>query len=571
MTRHPMLHAVLIALLCLSAPASHAADGDSLCPGPAPAPPVSGLCDVLPGGGAGLLVRGTLLTPDGALENGQLLIGADGRVACSACDCSAEPDAADATVLSCPDAIVSPGLIDSINRLAFSQNPSWVPPDPDERYSHRHEWRHGQNGATQITAVGAASSDQLRWGELRSMMAGVTAAVSSGWAQGFMLRNLERSAEAAALGESAVETATFPLGDAGGATRTDDCAYNTLSVPAPGVTVSQVVAEGLDDRARNEILCLSGQRPDAVQGITGSAIQHGIGLTLGDLQHVRAAGASLVWQPRTQISVYGDTAPVLAALRLGIPVALGTNWTVTGSYHLGRELACARSLDAGAFDGALGDRALWRMVTSDAARSAGMDGALGALLPGAAGDLLLVPRVPGEDPYTTVVGADTAAIALVLRDGVPLYGDDALLVALGAGDGACDALDVCGNARRLCVTRESAGLHTLASLTAALPAGTPALFFCTPPPNERTCTPQRSAPFAYGGVPAAGDADGDGVPDAQDLCPTVFNPPRLVDGGEQADADGDGVGDACDACPQLPGTAACPDALQRDSFEASQP
>jgi len=38
------------------------------------------------------------------------------------------------------------------------------------------------------------------------------------------------------------------------------------------------------------------------------------------------------------------------------------------------------------------------------------------------------------------------------------------------------------------------------------------------------------------------DADGDGVPDARDDCPTTFDP-------DQADRDGDGVGDACDDCP----------------------
>lgn len=37
------------------------------------------------------------------------------------------------------------------------------------------------------------------------------------------------------------------------------------------------------------------------------------------------------------------------------------------------------------------------------------------------------------------------------------------------------------------------------------------------------------------------DADGDGIPDGQDNCPTVAN-------ADQKDSDGDGVGDACDQC-----------------------
>ena len=78
--------------------------------------------------------------------------------------------------------------------------------------------------------------------------------------------------------------------------------------------------------------------------------------------------------------------------------------------------------------------------------------------------------------------------------------------------------------------------------------------------------------------PALPDADGDGVPDSLDNCPSMSNPDQkdndndgmgdvcdpdddndtVPDGSDncplaanldQADADGDGVGDACDDCP----------------------
>jgi hypothetical protein len=53
-----------------------------------------------------------------------------------------------------------------------------------------------------------------------------------------------------------------------------------------------------------------------------------------------------------------------------------------------------------------------------------------------------------------------------------------------------------------------------------------------------------AAAFAFARLAVAqlpDDADGDGVPDTSDNCPSVSNP-------EQADTDSDGVGDACDDC-----------------------
>ncbi|MCA9516172.1 MAG: thrombospondin type 3 repeat-containing protein [Myxococcales bacterium] len=51
-----------------------------------------------------------------------------------------------------------------------------------------------------------------------------------------------------------------------------------------------------------------------------------------------------------------------------------------------------------------------------------------------------------------------------------------------------------------------------------------------------------------GGTTTDEDADCDGVPNGEDVCPGVGDP-------AQADGDGDGVGDACDVCPEDPDPA----------------
>jgi hypothetical protein len=109
---------------------------------------------------------------------------------------------------------------------------------------------------------------------------------------------------------------------------------------------------------------------------------------------------------------------------------------------------------------------------------------------------------------------------------------------------SCGAIDVCGIPRQICL--DVPGL-TLAQVQAAAKSIYP-LFFCkgTPPTNEPSCVPYRST---YPNGETASDADGDGVPDAMDDCPGVFNPVRPMDGTTQADVDTDGQGDACDATP----------------------
>ena len=54
------------------------------------------------------------------------------------------------------------------------------------------------------------------------------------------------------------------------------------------------------------------------------------------------------------------------------------------------------------------------------------------------------------------------------------------------------------------------------------------------------------------------DADGDGICDANDNCPNIYNPAQI-------DTDGDGIGDVCDPCPLDPLNDADADGVCGDS------
>ena len=91
------------------------------------------------------LFQGVVLKDSGVLNGGQVLVDAQGVIQCSACDCSSTTGAADATVISCPQGVISPGLINAHDHITF-QGPPRV--GTEERYEHRHDWRRGSSAVS---------------------------------------------------------------------------------------------------------------------------------------------------------------------------------------------------------------------------------------------------------------------------------------------------------------------------------------------------------------------------------------------------------------------------------------
>ncbi len=510
-------------------------------------PPATGVCSVTTPGTQGVRLIGTVLAPTKIYRGGEVTVDGSGNITCVACDCSAS--AAGSTTVTCADGVISPGLINAHDHIGFANN---MPFDGPVRYDHRHEWRKGAPNKPKISASGGASKNVVLGAELRFLMGGVTSAISAGGISGFV-RNLDTSNKDG-LPAQTVNSDTFPLDDSSGTMKTSGCNYGSKPTTAASIAsydgYSPHISEGVNQAARNEMTCTTAGNLDVVEPQT--AIVHAIAVSPSEIAEIAKEHAWVIWSPRSNVSLYGNTAPVTNIAAQGVGIALGTDWLRSGSMNLSRELACADYLNKTHFDGYFSDYRLWEMVTTNGALAAGMENGLGMLKAGYVADISIFDGSTNKD-HRAVIAAEAKDVALVMRGGKVLYGDNTLLSATELGAASCETLDVCGAQKRVCGLADTGVLATTIKTDAEAFAP---LFTCgAPPPLEPTCIPSR--PGEYTGVPSGTDADGDGIDDASDNCPNVFNPIRPMDGGKQGDADSDNKGDACDPCP-LDATDTCP-------------
>ncbi|HSP00085.1 MAG TPA: hypothetical protein VLN90_01345, partial [Thioalkalivibrio sp.] len=281
------------------------------------------------------MIQGNILAADALYEGGELLIGAEGRIICVGPSCSGLPAAQGATTLTCAHGVVSPGLINAHDHITWNQAypASWG----NERYDQRHDWRKGERGHIEIEATENKDSKVVAWNELRQVLSGTTSVVSSGGVEGFLRDLTDSSLEEAGLPPLSVDNNVFPLGDSGGTQLQTGCSYpeivgtdvldNDAFVPH--------VSEGVDQVAHNEYLCLSGQQSGGTNIISSkSAFVHSIALLVPDVRLLRQSVTSVIWSPRSNISLYGNTAQVTLYDNVGLNIALSTDWTPSGSMNL---------------------------------------------------------------------------------------------------------------------------------------------------------------------------------------------------------------------------------------------
>ena len=410
-------------------------------------------------------------------------------------------------------------------------------------------------------------TDTIRWGELRFLLTGTTSTSGRGGEKGF-LRNLDVGELEESLKQTAVKNVVFPLGDGNGEMESDSCAYPAIDSPTRGPYEAHV-GEGTNIFAHNEFVCLSSSSGGGKNFLLPrNTFVHSLPATAEDFALMAAGGTALSWSPRSNIRLYGDTAYVSAADRLGVQIAFGTDWTATGSMNLLRELRCADHWNQERLNHYFTDEQLWLMATENAAAAFEMEDAIGVLAPGRTADIAVFDAAV-HTYYRAIIDADPQDVVLVMRGGRVLYGDAGFVTQIprSARKDVSEPLSICGVAKRLYAYGEIS--ETLTALRANL--GNPPVVgdrtvsgstypavFCGTPTNEPTCEPERVLvatngflnffPHYTGEIVPGVDSDGDGIQDGNDDCPLVFNPIR-PNARTQTDSDHDGMGDPCDPCP----------------------
>ena len=405
-----------------------------------------------------LLLSGNLVTPEGTVRGWLDIV--NGRIV--GIDHERPEDIlkiSGTTVLETSD-LIFPGFVDLHNHPSFNVFPRWTPP---HKFPNRYAWRDWHVYQEQLESKGYALAadptafcDVDEYVEIKALIGGTTSMIGLGSNDpahpsqdclrglvrnldhytGFYGKALDHERIANSIGilprdMSAERAANYARAIADGS-------LDLLAIHiAEGLPTDEESAQELDKLEAHGLLT------------SHTALIHSVGLSESQLARVHRAGASIVWSPRSNFELYGATANVDAAFREGVTISLAPDWSPSGSDNMWEEIQYASQVSTPQLNNLFTARQLVEMASAIPARVAHIDDKVGSLSPGMLADLFLVqggPEAKPHEPYETILRKSITAIDLVIIDGVPVYGDPAMLKSIHVDT---EIFELCGTQKAL--------------------------------------------------------------------------------------------------------------------------
>jgi 5-methylthioadenosine/S-adenosylhomocysteine deaminase len=348
---------------------------------------------------------------------------------------------------------IFPGLIELHNHIAYNALPLWQVP---KKYTNRDTWGNSEDYHRLVTApmktLGEATDllpALVRYVEAKALLGGVTTTQGIALFSAAGIRRYYRGIV------RNVEETNDPLLPAAGSRIAD------VDASDPQAFLTEIkkktcfllhLSEGTDEPAHKhfEVLQLPGGQWAIAPSLAGI---HCVALNTADFGVLASRGASMVWSPFSNLLLYGQTADVADAKAAPTPlkIGLGSDWSPSGSKSLFGELKIARVYSQS--NGHIfSDEELVRLATSAGAQILGWEKVVGSIEVGKRADLLVIDGQADGAPYAQLFAGDERRVQLVVINGTPRYGTQALMVTDGPG---LEVLTVGGEPRVLYLKQET--------------------------------------------------------------------------------------------------------------------
>ncbi len=323
-----------------------------------------------------------------------------------------------ARLLTCANVYISPGFVNAHEHPPYSGGK----PGPNVKpvYTNRYQWQ-GKEGVQHVEiAYSRVESDaQLYWIELRHLFAGTTTLAGNGAVPG-LIKNVGSGDQATGFIYQA-DMKTFPFPDASVDFKDLPWPYDGPSVKpeltdgaSTEIAYAPHIAEGTDKISKLEAEFFL----EYVANNPGRryAMIHAVGLSRDSVPRLRELDVTVVWSPRSNLALYGNTIDLPYFINNGARIALSTDWSYSGSYNMLESFRCAKHVDKERWGNRLSAKDLWIMATKHPAYALNLEQKIGTVEAGFAADLVIL-RAKSDDKYQDVIESGISDVVATIVDG----------------------------------------------------------------------------------------------------------------------------------------------------------